>query len=88
MSFCTSATALRGTITPGMPTAPFGAGDFDARQPMAVGRDRAQHRLALDLGRMQENAVEIIARLFVRDGELRLVDQPLEVARREREIDG
>ena len=25
-SFCTSATALRGTITPGMPAAPAGAG--------------------------------------------------------------
>ena len=76
---------MRGTITPGMPAAPARRGDFDARQTMTVGRDGAQHRVPLDVDRVHENAVEIIARLLVGDGELRLVDQPLEIGRGERE---
>ena len=72
-------TAFRGTISPACRRRPR-APAIDARQPVAVGRDRAQHRLAFDLERVQENAVEIIARLFGRDGELGLLDQALEVA--------
>ena len=37
---------------------------------------------------MQIDAVEIIARLFIRDGELRLVDEALQIARGQREIMG
>ena len=34
---------LRGTITPGMPCAPFGAGVIGEREAVAVGGDGAQH---------------------------------------------
>ena len=52
---------------------------------MAVGRDRAQHRFAVDVDGVEENAVEIVARLLGRDRELGVLDQPLELDRRERE---
>ena len=55
---------------------PGGAGHGEAGQAMAIGRRGLQHIV----GDMQEDAVEVIARLFGRDRELRLVDQPLEVA--------
>ena len=45
---------------------------------MPVGRHRAQLQLAARLMRVQEDAVEIVARLFGRNGELRLLDQALE----------
>ena len=59
--------------------------DLDAGEPVAVGRDRAQHGVAVDLGDVHEHAVEIVAGFLVRDGELRLVDQPLQVGRPMRE---
>ena len=53
---------------------------------MAVGRDRAQRR-ALGAARgMEVDAIEVIARLFGRDRELGLVDQPLEVFGGKREL--
>ena len=52
---------------------------------MPIGRDRAQHDVAVDLGRVDVNAIQIIARLFRRDRELRLVDQLLQVTCRQRE---
>ncbi len=58
---------------------------LDPREAMAVGGHGAQHLMALDLDRMQEDAVEIIARLLAGDGELRLLDQLLEVGGRQRE---
>ena len=42
-SFWISATALRGTITPGMPSDAVRRRDLDPGEAVAVGRDRAQH---------------------------------------------
>ena len=72
-------------MMPGMPAAPSGSGSSHLRQAMAVGRHRAQRRGLGGAGRVQIDAVEIIARLFGRDRELGLVDQPLEVGGRQRE---
>ena len=80
-----STTVLRGTITPGMSLAPVGQRQLDLGEAMAVGRDRAQHRLAVALGGVEIDAVQVVARLLGRDGEARLVDQALQVAGRERE---
>ena len=58
---------------------PARRGQFDAGEPVAVGGDRPQHRRAVDVRDMQEDAVEIIAGFFGRDRELGVVDQPLQV---------
>ena len=58
---------------------------FDLREAMAVGRHRAQRRAFGGARGVQIDAVEIIARLFGGDGELGLVDQPLEVGGGKRE---
>ena len=79
---CTSPTVLRGTMTPGMPSAPAGSGELDLRQAVAVGRDRAQRLRLAAAGDVQVDAVEIVARLLGRDRELGLVDQALQVGRR------
>ena len=52
---------------------------------MPVGRDGTQHHMAFDIGGMQKNAIEVIARLFIGNRELGFVDQPFEVARGEGE---
>ncbi len=59
-----------------------GQRQLDLRQPVAVGRHRAQRLRLAAAGGVQIDAVEIVARLLGRDRELRLVDQPLEVGRR------
>ena len=64
---------------------PFRRRRLDPRQPMAVGRDRAQHRFAVDVHGVEENAVEIVPRLLGRDRELGVLDQALELDRGERE---
>ena len=56
---------------------------LDLRQPVAVGRDRAQRLRLAGAGGVQIDAVEVVARLLGRDRELGLVDQPLEVGGRE-----
>ena len=58
----------------------IGGGNFDPSEPVPVGRDGAQHHMAFDIGRVQKNAIEVIARLFIGNRELGFVDQPLEVA--------
>jgi hypothetical protein len=60
-----------------MPVAPFGS----AR---AVGGDAAQGGRLGAAGRVQIDAVEVIARLLGRDRKLRAVDQPLDVGGGER----
>ena len=57
----------------------FRARQFDLRQTMPVGRDRAQRLLLPRLGGVEVDAVEIIARFFRRDGKARLLDQALQV---------
>ncbi len=47
---------------------------------MPVGRDGTQHHMAFDICRVQKNAIEVVARLFIGNRELGFVDQPLEVA--------
>ena len=82
---CISPTVLFGMMTPGMPLAPDGQRNFDLREPVTVGRDRAQH-LALSAGRVvQIDAVQIIAGLFGRGREMGLVDHPLQVGARQLE---
>jgi hypothetical protein len=49
------------------------------RQPVAVGRDRAQPRLAALAGAVEIDAVEIVPRLLGRDREAGLLDQPLQL---------
>jgi hypothetical protein len=61
---------------------------LDAREAVTVGGDRAQHGAVAGVEGVEEDAVEIIARLFRGDRELRLVDEALEVAGREREAVG
>src|SRR6516225_345526 len=46
---------------------------------MAIGGDSAQYRLAATIRGMEINAVEVIARLFGRNGEARLFDQALQI---------
>ncbi len=58
---------------------------LEPSQPVPVGRDRAQQRLAVGLRDMHIHAVEVITGLLVGDGELRLIDQALQVAGRELE---
>ncbi len=53
---------------------------------MPVGRDGAQRFRRSRLGRMQIDAVQVIARLFRRDREPRLVDEPLQIAGLHREF--
>ena len=55
------------------------------RQPMAVGRHRAQRRLLAARGGVQIDAVQIVAGLLGGDGEARLVDQALQVRGGDRE---
>ena len=61
--------------------------ELGAGQPMPVGRDGAQHGVP-DRHLMQIDAVQVVARFFGRDGEARLLDQPLEVAGADAEIGG
>ncbi len=53
--------------------------DFHLREAMAVGRDRAQGLRLGGAGGVQVDAVEVVARFLGRDGELGLVDQPLQL---------
>jgi len=41
--------------------------------------------MALDIGRMQKNAIQIIARLFIGNCELGLINQPLKIGGSEAE---
>ena len=50
---------------------------------MAVGRDGAQRRLPGPLCGVQVDTVQIVARLLGRDRKARLLDQALEVGRRD-----
>ncbi len=68
-------------MTPGMPAAPDGTAELNLRQTMAVGRDRAQRLRLAGAGGVQVDAVEVVAGLFGRDREPRLVDQALQVGR-------
>ena len=56
--------------------------EIDLREAVAVGCDRAQLELLAAADGVQVDAVEVVARLFGRDRELRLVDQPLAGRRR------
>ncbi len=56
-----------------MPSAPAGPRHGDPGEAVAVGRGRLEHRLRL-VGDVEEDAVQIVARLFGRDGEAGLVD--------------
>ncbi len=49
---------------------------------MPIGGNRAQRRLLIGLSRMQKNAVQVVARLFRRNGKPRLVDDALQFRRR------
>ena len=53
--------------------------EIGLRQAVAVGRDGAQRLRLARAGDVQIDAVEVVARLLGRDGELGLVDQPLQV---------
>ncbi|KAF0120219.1 MAG: hypothetical protein FD148_3590 [Methylocystaceae bacterium] len=53
---------------------------------MAVGGDGSEHGPAFDVERVEIDAVEVIARLFGRDGELRLFDETLQIRRGQREL--
>ena len=55
----------------------LGQHEIDLRQAVTVGGDAAQGLRLGAAGRVQIDAVEIIARLFGRDRKLRAVDQPL-----------
>ena len=61
---------------------------FDTGQTMAIGCHRPQHGVATDIGRVHENAVEIIAGLFGRNRKLRLFDQLFQIARGKRKLVG
>src|SRR5919112_913803 len=87
-SLTISATALRGMITPGMPSEPLGAGIFTRGEPLAVGGHRAHHGGPARLEGVEIDAVEIIARLLGGDRELRLLDEALEVGGRKGEAMG
>ena len=56
----------------------LGGRGFHPGQPVAVGRHRAHNHSIGAVNRMDEDAVEIIARLFVGDRELGALDQILE----------
>ena len=87
-SFWISATALRGTITPGMPSAPAGAAmSTRASRWPSVATARSIVRRSGRLDGVEEDAVEVVARLLGRDRELRLVDEAPQVRRRQRELE-
>ena len=73
---CASPTVLRGTITPGMPSAPFGTSRSYLRQAVAVGGDGARRR-RLRGTCVQVDADGVIARLFGGDRKLRAINRPL-----------
>src|SRR3546814_15327506 len=52
---------------------------------MAVGGHRAQHRQGVALGRVQEDAVQVVARHLGGDGKARAVDQVAQLACLQRE---
>ena len=59
----------------------FGAGgriDLRLGEAVAVGRHGAQHRLAGDGDDVEVDAVQVVARLLGRDGELGAVDELLQ----------
>ena len=64
-----------------------GPGNGIARQPVAVGRRRLQHRQRI-VRHMQEDAVEVIARFLGGNREACLVDDLFERVRRKLEADG
>ena len=80
ISLRSSATVLRGTMTPGMPAGASRQRHLDARQPMAVGGDGAQHLARRRCRRMQVDAVQVVARLLGRDREARAVDEAAQLA--------
>ena len=59
--------------------------DIGTGQAMAIGSDGAQRARLAHIERVHINAVEVIARLFVRDGELGALDQLAQRCRRQRE---
>ena len=63
----------------------LGQRHLDPGQAMAVGRHAAQHVGVARLGGMEIDAVQVVARLLVGDGEARAVDDALEVGRRDLE---
>ena len=73
-------------MTPGMPAAPFGRGHLDPGQPVAVGRDGAHHRHLVVLGRVQIDAVQVVAGLLGRDRKAGAVDQGAQLAGGQREM--
>jgi hypothetical protein len=75
---------LRGTITPGHARGPLGQSEVDLGQTMPVGGDGAQRCSLGAAGRMQIDAVEIVAGLLGRDRKLRAIDQPLHIGGGER----
>ena len=67
---------------------PGGRVGLGARHAVAIGGDRTQRRGAADLQHVHVDAVEVVARLFVGDGELRAFDQFAQRRRRNRETMG
>ena len=63
----------------------LGQGQVDLRQAMAIGRDRAQGGCLGGAGRVQIDAVEVVAGLLGRDRKLGAVDQPLQIGGGQRE---
>ncbi len=61
---------LRGMRTPVASLGPPASGVLDLREPVAVGRDHAGGRAV----RLEQHAVQVVARLVQRDGEDRLGD--------------
>ena len=64
----------------------FGQGRVDAGQTVAVGGHAAQHRAVFAGGDVHVDAVQVIAGLFGRDREFRLVEQPPQHRRGGREV--
>ncbi len=62
----------------------MGKGQVDLRQTMSVGRDRAQGCGLGASGRVQIDAVEVVAGFLGRDRKLGAVDQPFQVGCRQR----
>ena len=87
-SLRSSATVLRGTITPGMSPAPSGqSASIRASRWPSVATQRSTLPPSGPSGDVHVDAVQIIARLFRRDGEFRFVEQaPQDRSRRGREI--
>ena len=83
-----SPTAFRGTITPGIPSAPVGTIGLHLREPVTIGRHRAKLHAAIAFDGMQINAVEVISRFFGRNGKTRLLEQALQLAAFHREPTG